>query len=147
MVAYVVDASVAIKWFFQAANDEDDLELAIALLRAHQNGEILFYQPPHFIAEVAAVLARKKSSDEVRADLSDLLNFDLQGVENTRVYMTACDLAIRLNHHLFDTLYHAVALHTTETTLITADYRYFDKAESIGQIIWLRDLKPHLNHP
>lgn len=119
MLRYVVDASAAIKWFFQAADDEDDLEPAVRLLRANRDGEILFYQPPHFIAEVAAVLARKKPN-EAKADLNDLLNFDLQWVEKTRVYMTACDLAIDLNHHLCDTLYHAVALHTPEATLITA---------------------------
>ena len=61
-------------------------------------------------------------------------------VNDTTVYATACDLAIRLNHHLFDTLYHAVALHTTGATLITADQRYFDKARSISQIARLGDL-------
>ena len=137
MIRYVVDASVAIKWFFQT--DEDHLELAIALLRANRDGEVVFFQPPHFIAEVAAVLAREEPN-EAQEDLSDLLNFDLQWVENTRVYMTACDLAIRLNHHLFDTLYHAVALHAPDATLITADRRYFDKARPIGQILWLGDL-------
>ena len=140
MIRYVVDASVAIKWFFQTARDEDDLEPAVALLRAHQDGEALFYQPPHFIAEVIAVLARKKPRDDARADVSDLLNLDLRRVESTAVYMTACELAIRLNHHVFDTLYHAVALHAPEATLVTADQRYFDKAQSIGQIVRLGDL-------
>lgn len=139
MVRYVIDASVAIKWFFQMAVDENNLEPAVALLRANQDGKALFYQPPHFIAEVAAVLARKKQPDEAKADLNDLLNFDLQWVENTRFYMTAYDLAIRLNHHLFDTLYHAVALHTPEATLVTADSRYFNKAQSMGQMMRLGD--------
>ena len=142
MIRYVVDASVAVKWFFQMAEDEGDLEPAIALLRANQNGEALFFQPPHFMAEVAAVLARKKTLDEARADMSDLLDLDLQRVESTGVYMTACDLAIRLNHHVFDTLYHAVALHTSEATLVTADWRYFDKARSIGQIVRLGQIVP-----
>jgi len=53
--------------------------------------------------------------------VNDLFNLDLRRVESTGVYMTACDLAIRLNHHLFDTLYHATALHTTGATLFTAD--------------------------
>jgi hypothetical protein len=37
-------------------------------------------------------------------------------------------------------LYHAVALHAPEATLVTADQRYFDKARSIGQILRLGDL-------
>ena len=144
MIRYVVDASVAIKWFFQSATDEDDLKPALGLLRASRDEDVLFYQPPHFIAEVAAVLARKKP-DEAQADLRDLLDTDWQCVESSAVYLTACDLAIRLNHHLFDTLYHAVALLTSEATLVTADRRYFDKAQSQGRILLLSNLA--LPHP
>ncbi len=96
--------------------------------------------PPHFIAEVAAVLSREKP-DDAKADLADLLNMEFQRVESSASYATACDLAIRLNHHLFDTLYHAVALHEPNATLITADRRYYDKAKSIGQITLLGDIQ------
>mgnify|MGYP001811251789 CR=1 FL=1 len=54
---------------------------------------------------------------------------------NGLLHQTTIDLAIRLNHHLFDTLYHAVALHTSRAVLITADRRYFTKAEPIGHIV------------
>ncbi len=73
----VVDASVAIKWFFQSAPDEADVDAAVALLRANRDGLADFHQPPHFIAEVAAVLARKKP-DEAQADLGDLLEIDFR---------------------------------------------------------------------
>ncbi len=43
-------------------------------------------------------------------------------------------VAVKLNHHLFDTLYHAVALGTPATTLVTADLRYFRKARRFGAI-------------
>jgi len=142
MVRYVVDASVAIKWFFQSADDEGVLGSAIALLRISQDGEAIFCQPPHFVAEVAAVLARKKPPDQARADVNDLLDLDLRWMESAVIYLTACDLAVRLNHHLFDTLYHAVALHAPETTLVTADRRYFDKARSIGRVVLLGELDP-----
>ncbi|TCT20869.1 type II toxin-antitoxin system VapC family toxin [Thiobaca trueperi] len=135
----VVDASVAIKWFFQSAPDEADVDAAVALLRANRDGLADFHQPPHFIAEVAAVLARKKP-DEAQADLGDLLEIDFRIIEDAAIHQTALDLAIRLNHHLFDTLYHAVALHMTGTVLVTADRRYFAKAQPIGHIILLNDL-------
>lgn len=134
----VVDASVAIKWFFQSAPDEANVDAAVALLRANRDGLADFYQPPHFIAEVAAVLARKKP-DEAQADLSDLLVIDCRIIEDAAIHQTAIDLAIRLNHHLFDTLYHAVALHTPRAVLVTADRRYFTKARSIGHIVLLDD--------
>ena len=56
----VVDASVAVKWFAHGdwATREDHIEPATALLLASRNGTVDFYQPPHFLAEVAAVLSR-----------------------------------------------------------------------------------------
>lgn len=54
-------------------------------------------------------------------------------------YQTGIRLSIELNHHLFDTLYHAVALHTPDATLITADEAYWRKAQTIGQIVRLVD--------
>ncbi len=65
-------------------------------------------QPPHFVAEVAAVLGREKP-DEAQDDLVDLLSAEHATVEDRGVYVAAIDLSIRLQHHLFDTLYHAVA--------------------------------------
>lgn len=46
---------------------------------------------------------------------------------------------MRYQHHLFDTLYHAVALHTPNAVLITADARYHAKARLEGQISLLAD--------
>ena len=85
---YVVDASVAIKWFCQSAPDEDHLDRAIDLLYASRDLAMQFYQPPHFIAEVAAVLARKKP-ETAEADLLDLLALDLRIVEDSAIYQCA----------------------------------------------------------
>ncbi len=139
MIRYVIDASVAIKWFVPENPEELDVPQALALLDALKNSDIALYQPAHWEAEIAGVLARISPANAIKKMVA-LRALAFTRVNDTTVYATACDLAIRLNHHLFDTLYHAVALHTIETTLITADYRYFDKAESIGQIIRLRDL-------
>lgn len=49
------------------------------------------------------------------------------------------DASMRYQHHLFDTLYHAVALHTPGAVLITADARYYAKARLEGQISLLED--------
>lgn len=55
---------------------------------------------------------------------------------------TALDLTVRYQHHLFDTLYHAVALHTPGAVLITADERYYAKARLEGQISLLANFSP-----
>ncbi len=137
----VVDASVAIKWFLFFRPDEDHADLALKILEEAVLGKLKLAQPPHFIAEVAAVLARTKP-DEAQDDLLDLLNIERATVDMPEIHATALELAIRHRHHLFDTLYHAVALHTPGATLITADQRYFDKAKGEGRIILLSDWAP-----
>ena len=133
-----VDASVAIKWFLFFKPEEDHAGRALKILEDAVSGRLKLYQPPHFVAEMAAVLARV-SPQEALLDLRDLLNTEFHRVEGSEIYATATELAMRLDHHVFDTLYHAVALHTPGATLVTADRRYYDKARREGQIILLAD--------
>ena len=139
----VVDASVAVKWFVAGdwALREDHVEPALALLQATAQGTVDLYQPPHFLAEVAAVLARLKPQAAVQ-DVANLVALDIEWAEPTQALARAIELATGLNHHLFDTLYHALALSTPGAVLVTADRRYFDKARHLGQIAWLPDFSP-----
>ena len=68
----VVDASVALRWFFRLRDDEADMERALLLLGDIDAGRAHMVQPPHFLAEMGAVLAREKPA-EAQADLADLL--------------------------------------------------------------------------
>jgi len=135
----VVDASVALKWFLRERPDEPNAACAINLLERAATGEIRLLQPPHFIAEVAAVLARLKP-EGAQADIRDLQAIEYETLDTPAVYVSAIDLAIRHRQHLFDTLYHAVALHKPGATLITADQRYFAVARSEGRIASLASL-------
>lgn len=135
----VIDASVASKWFLRFRPDEADVARALALLEQAVSDEVEVFQPPHFFAEMAAVLGREKA-DAAQADLDDLLQLDFHVVENPELYALALELSIRLQHHLFDTLYHAVALQHPGAVFITADRRYFDKARSEGRIHLLASL-------
>lgn len=114
------------------------INLALSILYAVDEGRINLMQTPHFIAEVAAVLAREKP-DEAEDDLFDLLNIESRFANEPEIYTTAIDLAKRYRHHLFDTLYHAVALNTPGATLITADTIYYQKAKESGRILLLKD--------
>jgi predicted nucleic acid-binding protein len=132
----VVDASVAVKWFLRFKPDEDHADLALKILEQAVHGPLQLIEPPHFVAEVAAVLARLRPA-AAAADLLDLLNIERRTLDTPEMYSTALELAMRHQHHLFDTLYHAAAMHTPGATLITADQRYYDKAKSIGHITLL----------
>jgi len=134
----VVDASVAVKWAVPETDGEEDVGPAMALLTAFQRGEVSLLQPPHWLAEVAAVIARLRPS--LAAEAITLFHaLDLPVVDDLDVYLRGCALATELHHHLFDTLYHAVALEKG-ATFITADTRYWRKARSQGAIRLLREL-------
>ncbi len=139
MKRLVVDASVAVKWLVPTLPEEADIDQALALITQVELGEIILHQPPHFVSEVMGVIARI-SPEEAFGILSDLLNTPFFREENSAIYTTATELSVRFNHHLFDTLYHAVALQTQGATLVTADQRYYDKAKDEGQIILLQDI-------
>lgn len=133
----VVDASVAIKWFF--ADDEKEAETAVAsaILKGFGDSALQLIQPPHWAAEIIAVVARKRP--EKAAAVIDLLALIEAPVDvDSGVYRLAADLAIEFNHHLFDTLYHALALER-RAELVTADAHYFRKAEPKGSIRLLAD--------
>jgi predicted nucleic acid-binding protein len=53
--------------------------------------------------------------------------------EDAIVLHRATRQAAALNHHLFDTLYHAVAIEH-RAVLVTSDVRYYAKAKDIGSI-------------
>lgn len=133
-----LDASVVIKWFFRDDPNEQHAQQALQILSALATGEVKLIQPPHFLAEVSAVLARVKPS-QAQTDIADLLNVEWRIADSATIYETAISLATSLNHHLFDTLYHAVALHQPDALLVTADVRYYDKAREAGRVILLQD--------
>ena len=138
---WVLDASVALKWFFADRVDEPLVAPAIGLLQRFQTGEDRFLCPPHFRAEMAAVLARE-SPDTANDSVNDLLTMTWETTADEAVYRRAIALANALDHHLFDTLYHAVAL-VHGATLVTADAKYFKKAKTLNSVVWLNDVDVH----
>ena len=66
---------------------------------------------------------------------------ELETLNTTEVYLKACELSSKLCHHLFDTLYHAVALILPDAILITADEHYYRKSNSVGRILLLESIR------
>ena len=133
----VIDASVTLKWLLRDAPDEPDVPIALAILTECGAGLHELLQPAHWLAEVMAVLARRAPT-EISDGLKFLRRIRPRFEESDAVYERAAELSHRLKHHLFDTLYHAVALEHG-ATLITADERYFHVAKSEGSIQRLHD--------
>ena len=137
MIKLVIDASVAVKWFIRDSNEERDVTSAVDILKGIGENNIELIQPPHWMAEITAVLARLQP--DLTDDAIDLLDaMEIPTGAQSSVYKLASHLATELNHHLFDTLYHALALQE-DATLITADHRYFRKSVNQGSICRLED--------
>ncbi len=140
MSCYVADASVIIKWMVPEREAEANVSQALDVLLALKGGALQLLQPVHWLAEVAAVLARV-SQPTAAAKIAALNLTEIHTADTPEIWDLAVELAIALNHHLFDTLYHAVALQTQGVQLITADRRYYKKAHDRGRIMLLDDLK------
>lgn len=131
----VVDASVVVKWLLPDPESESGVDHALKVLEDIRSGELIPLQPPHWLAEAAAVITRfhpkiAKSSIEL------LYAMELSVSEAIEDYTRAVAIAEKLKHHVFDTLYHAVALEH-EATLVTADDHYFRKARHLGSMTQL----------
>lgn len=136
----VVDASVVVKWLFADPEREEHTELATTLMSSIVQQKVPAVQPAHWLAEVGAVLARA-TPDKAEQDIVLLSALGLAVQDGPEILQRACRLAIDLNHHLFDTLYHAVALET-ESVLVTADEHYLVKARDVGRIMRLAEWSP-----
>ena len=133
----VVDASVVVKWFFRGPESEEHAEHALLVLHSVRAGSVDILQPPHWLAEVAAVIARLEPglADEA-IDVLDAMELPVVG--EAAIYKRAASLAAALGQHVFDALYHAVALEH-EAELISADRRYYRAAKHLGRITYLAD--------
>ena len=132
----VVDASVAVKWFIPQEPEEDDVPAALDLLQAYGDDKISLYQPPIWHAEVLAVLARVVP-DSAERHAWRLLSLDHETADSPAVFLKAVQTSVTLDHHLFDTIYHAAALSHPNAVLITSDVRYLKKAAPLGRILSL----------
>ncbi|HKV12487.1 MAG TPA: type II toxin-antitoxin system VapC family toxin [Thermoanaerobaculia bacterium] len=135
----VVDASVVIKWVFPESAQEEHTAEALQLLEDIKAGRAFPRQPLHWLTEVAAVVTRLHP--EIAEPVIDLLSaMEFPVVDDIAVLKKASRLSMDLNHHLFDTLYHAVALETG-ATLVSADDVYCRKARRLGKLIRLASWK------
>ena len=133
----VVDASVAVKWVLRDQPNETHVDRALALLGAVSRQSATAVEPVHWVAEVVGVVTRLKP-DRAPATIALVTHSRFATTASRAVYRRAAELSATLKHHLFDTLYHAVALEEG-ATLITADETYFNKAKSAGGIVQLAD--------
>lgn len=128
----IIDASVAVKWLLGEDSEEANLQAARLLLLQIVTGNHQIVQPPDWQAEVVAVLARRYP-DRVKVAVEALEALKGETLESDAVYLRAAAISQERGQHLFDTLYHAVALEIG-SPFVTADERYFMATYRLGCI-------------
>ncbi len=133
----VVDTGVSIKWFFPVSAQEQDTDQAVSVLRQVQSGQVTLVQPAHWLPEVVAVITRIRP--EIAEQAIDYLTaMEVKVQQDADVLKAAARLSRQFSHHLFDTLYHALAIQLN-AVFVSADEKYYRKAETAGCIQLLSD--------
>lgn len=126
------------KWVLGDNPAEYDTDKAAALLQQIVDESVVLLQPEHWRVEVLSVVARL--APERFASMWKLFEtVKVRRIETKQVLERGVLLSKQLKHHLFDTLYHAIAIEHG-ATLITADDSYFVKAFRLGNIKLLVNL-------
>jgi predicted nucleic acid-binding protein len=128
----VADASVALKWIFHDAAGETDVSAALSLLDGVRQGSVELLQPEHWIIEIAQAVVLK-TPERAKTVMADFQTLPFGLIHSWDILSEAMELSARLKHHLFDAIYHAIALEHN-AVFITADDRYFAKAFPLGNI-------------
>ncbi|OLP56168.1 hypothetical protein BJF92_20460 [Rhizobium rhizosphaerae] len=136
---YVVDASVAVKWFVF----EGDHKMAQALVAI----DVALTAPDLIFAELANVLRRKVrgglvTEDQAREALETMQTTFSAAVRSSDLLQRAFELSAMLDHSVYDCLYLACADQAEDRILVTADDKFVAKAVSAGhghKIITLSD--------
>lgn len=140
MNKYVIDASVAVKWY--SYSKEDDLIKADRLLQMYAEGSCDFIAPTLICYELANALRFNPNLEEedVKRAMKDF--FDLQiSFQSSYEYMnSAIELAFRYTLTVYDAVYAALS-QFTGTPLITADYKFLAKVNKLPFIEALKDLE------
>jgi hypothetical protein len=87
-------------------------------------GKAEILQPTHWLAEVAAVLARLTPA-ATSHDVERLAAMEFSINDDPGVMQRATQMAIDSVQHVFDTLCYAVAIERDDARLVAADERYF----------------------
>jgi predicted nucleic acid-binding protein len=140
-MSWVIDASVAAKWFLQ----EEGREIALSLLPRRNR----LHAPKFILVELANLAWLKVRRGEIlstHASRMPLFASHAFGTlhEDAIWLPRALELAIELNHPVYDCLYLASA-ESLKATIITADRRFLGKiarTKHENRAIFLSDLPP-----
>ena len=137
----VVDASIAVKW----VTDEEDSDVADALLREWAWGDVHMVAATPLIGEAANALHQKiiraeLTEDQAVAAMERFLDLDIEILDAPELYPRALRITRQLGYGaVYDAIYLALA-ERLACTYWTADGRFYRRARPAGHDIRLLSL-------
>ena len=121
---YLVDASVAAKWIFTEPNSSN--------ARSLLDRRYTLFAPDLMVLEVANVVWKKRMRSEISSVTEQLESINLllnlvQLIESADLYREATNIAVKLEHPVYDCVYLACA-YAINVPFITADRRLRKRA-------------------
>jgi predicted nucleic acid-binding protein len=140
VTVFVLDASVAAKWFL-SAKDERLTGEALALYGKFMHGEVRFIVPDLFWAELAstfwkAIRLGRFDKSSAQEALGKLGRCDLPAYSAVDLLDRAFQIAAAFDRSVYDSLYVALAVQA-RTHLITADERLANTLAAHFPVKWL----------
>jgi len=140
MKKYVIDTSVAVKWFSKV---EDDTENALQLRQQMLDGICSVTVPDLLIYELANALKNNPNftSKDVKVALDSIFNMGIEIREaDGLVIAQAIDIAFRLNVTVYDACFMALS-QIEKIPFITADHKFIERVKDFKGIIRLSEME------
>lgn len=139
MTSYVVDASVAVKWYFPEIHSDQAATLLVP--------DNTLWAPDLIFAEVGNVCWKRLQRQELDPDqasavVQDFLASPLRIESHARLLNHAWAIAVEHGRSVYDSLYLALA-HQINALLVTADLRFYNALRSTSegkQLLWVGGL-------
>jgi predicted nucleic acid-binding protein len=138
LTSYVLDPSVAVKWFLRVG--EPLAAEALQLLKSYKAGEADFLVPDLFFAEFANILWKAQLRGRCDATLADSAIREVIGIgfpafSSFSLIEAAIQIARAYQRTVYDCIYVALAVET-RSEVVTADERLANSLPGLP-VVWL----------
>jgi len=136
---FVVDASVAVKWYLPEIHSE--------AARRVRNPAYYLHVPDLFLLEFGNVVCKKLRRGDISLELSNTMINDVQTVSlewhrDEPLFLKAYEIANETYRSLYDCLYLSLAV-SLEGKMVTADSRFYQalkESDYAERLLWVEDI-------
>ena len=145
MTTFVLDASVAAKWFLPAREEPLSGE-AFRLLEAFTEGHVRFLVPELFWSEFGNILCKAVRRNRVTQPVAEeairrISSLEFPSKSDQSLLSDAYYIASRYGSAVYDSIYVALAI-ASDAAMVTADERLVNTLPGHMPVLWLGDLRP-----